>query len=49
MFHVYYLTGDGDYKLITRYHDEDDAMDSVDRWSERMPHAYVDYVYKDIN
>ena len=49
MFHVYYLTNDGEYMLTSRHHDEDDALDAVDALSERMPNAYCDYVYKDIN
>lgn len=47
MFHVYYLTKDGEYMLTSRHHDEDDALDAVDALSDRMPNAYCDYVYKD--
>ena len=48
MFHVYYLTNDGEYMLTSRHHDEDDACDAVYALSERMPHALCDYVYKDV-
>ena len=48
MFHVYYLTDEGEYMLTSRHHDEDDANDAVDALSDRMPYAYCDYVYKDV-
>ena len=47
MFHVYYLTNDGEYVLTSRHHDECDALNAVDALSERKPHALCDYVYKD--
>ena len=47
MFHVYYLTNDGEYVLMYKYYDEGNALNAVDRLSERMPNAYCDYVYKD--
>ena len=48
MFHVYYLTNDGEPNLLSRHHDEDDAINEVYVWSELKPHAHVDYVYKDV-
>ena len=48
MFHVFYMTDDGEHVLVSRHHDEDDASDAVDALSERKPNAYCDYVYKDI-
>ena len=47
MFHVFYLTNDGEPMLVDMYHDEDDACSAVDALSNRMPNAYCDYVYKD--
>ena len=49
MFHVYYLTDDGEFMLTSRHHDENDACDAVDSLSDRMPFAYCDYVYKDVD
>lgn len=48
MFHVYYLTNDGEYMLTSRHDDEDDAINAVYALSERKPHAVCDYVYKDV-
>jgi hypothetical protein len=47
MFHVYYLTNDGEYKLTSTHYDEDDAINEVYALSERKPNALCDYVYKD--
>ena len=47
MFNVFYLTNDGEYMLVSTHYDEHDALNAVDALSERMPHAYCDYVYKD--
>ena len=47
MFHVYYLTNDGEYMLTSTHHDEDDAIDACDALCDSMPHALCDYVYKD--
>ena len=48
MFHVFYMTNDGENVLVSKHHDEDDACDAVDALSARKPHAYCDYVYKDV-
>ena len=47
MFHVFYFTDDGERMLTSTHYDEDDECDAVDALSERMPHAWCDYVYKD--
>ena len=49
MFHVFYLTNDGETVLTSRHHNEDDAIDAVYALSERKPNALCDYVYKDVN
>ena len=49
MFHVYYLTNDGEAVLVNRYHDEDDACDAVDALCRQLPDTHCDYVYKDVD
>jgi len=51
MFHVFKLDWDvnlGQAVLLEKYHDREDAADAVERYSNKYPHAYVDYVYKDV-
>lgn len=47
MFHVFYITDDGEHVLVSTHHDEDDACDAVYDLFERKPNAFCDYVYKD--
>ena len=48
MFHVFYYTDNGVTILDSRHYDEDEAIFAVEALSERKPHAFCDYVYKDV-
>ena len=48
MFHVFRYDDEGHPILLSIVYDIDDVDDAVERYSNKYPHAFVDYVYKDV-
>ena len=48
MFHVFRLDDEGNAILLQWYYHRTDAANAVEIYSDKYPHAYVDYVYKDV-